>query len=158
MLGIFKDRCAETDIQLLDQDVVKTINQLPQKNRQLRVLDSFVGYATDVIQLEIDSKMSENKHYDEKIKPYKVCGILSAVSLVLAIALIVVGVIGIVMEWEMSAVVYITLFTLGIFGLVLSFIFAIKKALHFRVGQLSDTTELNDLRNKLEKYNITNKK
>jgi hypothetical protein len=63
MLGIFKDRCAETDIQLLDQDVVKTINQLPAKNRQLRVLDSFVGYPVDVIQLEIDSKVKDNNVY-----------------------------------------------------------------------------------------------
>lgn len=157
-LGIFKDRCAETDIQLLDQDVVKTINQLPQKNRQLRVLDSFVGYATDVIQLEIDSKMSENKNYDEKNKPYKICGLISGISLVLAIALLIVGSIAVSFAWEMSIILYITLFLLGIFGLVLAFVFAIKKTLHFRVGQLIDTTELNDLRNKLEKYNITNKK
>jgi len=158
LLGIFRDRCAETDIQLLDQDVVKTINQLPQKNRQLRVLDSFVGYATDVIQLEIDSKMNQNRHYDEKTKPYKVCGLLSGISLFLAFALILVASLGIAFSWEMPAVVYVTLFTVGIFGIVLSFVFAIKKALHFRVGQLTDLTELNDLRNKLEKYNITNKK
>ena len=31
MLNIFTDRCAENDIQLLDQEVVKTINQLPSK-------------------------------------------------------------------------------------------------------------------------------
>jgi len=157
-LGIFKDRCAETDIQLLDQDVVKTINQLPQKNRQLRVLDSFVGYATDVIQLEIDSKMTENKNYDEKNKQYKTCGLISGISLVLAIALLAVGVIAASFAWEMSIILYITIFLLGIFGLILSFVFAIRKVLHFRVGQLTELTELNDLRNKLEKYNITNKK
>ena len=157
-LGIFKDRCAETDIQLLDQDVVKTINQLPQKNRQLRVLDSFVGYATDVIQLEIDSKMTENKNYDEKIRAYKVSGILSGVSLLLAMALLVVGVLGVTFEWPVSVVLYIVIFLLSAFGFILSFVFAIRKTLHFRVGQLTDISELNDLRNKLEKYNITNKK
>ena len=157
MLGIFKDRCAETDIQLLDSDVVKTINQLPQKNRQLRVLDSFVGYPTDVIQLEIDGKMKENKSYDEKIKSYKVCGIISLVSLILAIALIAVGCIGITLGWQISAVLYITMFVLGVFGLVMAFVFAIKKQLHYRVGQVFDVAELRDLANKLEKYNISNK-
>lgn len=157
MLGIFKDRCAETDIQLLDNDVVKTINQLPQKNRQLRVLDSFVGYPTDVIQLEIDSKMKENKNYDEKIKAYKVCGIISLISLILAIALIGVGIVGTVMRWEIHALLYVTLFVVGIFGLILSFVFAIKQTLHYRVGQVFEIAELKDLSNKLEKYNISNK-
>lgn len=157
MLGIFKDRCAETDIQLLDNDVVKTINQLPQKNRQLRVLDSFVGYPTDVIQLEIDSKMKENKNYDEKIKAYKVCGIISLISLILAIALIGVGIVGTVMRWEIHALLYVTLFVVGIFGLILSFVFAIKKTLDYRVGQVFEVAELKDLSNKLEKYNISNK-
>lgn len=157
MLGIFKDRCAETDIQLLDCDVVKTINQLPQKNRRLRVLDSFVGYPTDVIQLEIDSKMKENKNYDEKIKAYKICNLVSLLSLVLAIALVAVGVIGVLLGWEMHAILYITIFALGILGFVISFVFAIKKTLHFRVGQLFEVAELKDLSNKLEKYNISNK-
>ena len=158
MLGIFKDRCAETDIQLLDQDVVKTINQLPQKNRQLRVLDSFVGYPTDVIQLEIDSKMKENKNYDEKIKAYKSCGFISSLSLIIGLLSIAAGVAGILLSWTISPVVYIALFTLGIFSLILSFVFATKKQLHFRVGQLFELAEINDLRNKLEKYNIANKK
>lgn len=157
MLGIFKDRCAETDIQLLDSDVVKTINQLPQKNRQLRVLDSFVGYPTDIIQLEIDGKMKENKNYDEKIKAYKVCGLISIISLVVALSLLVVGILGIALAWEISAIVYITLFVLGVFGLVLSYIYAIKKQLHYRVGQLFELGELKDLSNKMEKYNISNK-
>lgn len=156
MLGIFNDRCAETDIQLLDSDVVKTINQLPQKNRQLRVLDSFVGYPTDVIQLEIDGKMKENKNYDEKIKAYKMCGLISIISLIVAISMIAVAAVGIILEWQMSAVVYITFFVIGIFGLILSFVYAIKKQLHYRVGQLFETSELKDLANKLEKYNISN--
>ena len=155
-LGIFKDRCAETDIQLLDQDVVKTINQLPQKNRQLRVLDSFVGYPVDVIQLEIDSKMKENKNYDEKIKAYKICGTIAISSLLVSLVSILLGVLGIVLKWEMSAVIYILLFVLGAFGLILAFAYTTKKTLHFRVGQLTELHELNDLRNKLEKYNISN--
>jgi len=154
-LKIFKDRCAETDIQLLDQDVVKTINQLPHKNRQLRVLDSFVGYPIDVIQLELDSKMKENKNYDEKIKAYKVCGAVAISSLLFALIAITLGVVGIVMKWQISAVIYILLFALGVFGIAIAFAFATKKTLHFRVGQVFDTHELNDLRNKLEKYNLS---
>ncbi len=157
MLGIFKDRCAETDIQLLDSDVVKTINQLPQKNRQLRVLDSFVGYPTDIIQLEIDSKMKENKNYEEKIKAYKVCSLISITSLILAIALIAVGTIGIVLRWEMPAVLYVLFYVLGLFGIALSFVYNIKRILHYRVGQVFEVPELKDLANKIEKYNISSK-
>ncbi|MBQ7352144.1 MAG: hypothetical protein IJW59_04750 [Clostridia bacterium] len=157
MLGIFKDRCAETDIQLLDQDVVKTINQLPAKNRQLRVLDSFVGYPTDVIQIEIDHKMKENKNYDEKIKAYKICGIASLASIFLGIITLALGIVGIVLKWTMPAVLYIVLFCVGILSFVMSFVFATKKALHFRVGLANEIPELNDLRTKLEKYNITAK-
>lgn len=155
-LKIFKDRCAETDIQLLDQDVVKTINQLPQKNRQLRVLDSFVGYPVDVIQIEIDNKTKENKNYDEKIKAYKVCGLVAGTSLFTSLASIILGILGIALNWSMSAVLYILLFAIGAFGLMLAFAFATKKTLHHRVGQITEIHELNDLRNKIEKYNITN--
>jgi len=157
MLGIFQDRSAETDIQLLDQDVVKTINQLPQKNRQLRVLDSFVGFPIDVIQLEIDNKVKDNKNYEEKIKAYKICGALSISLLLIALACISVGVIGIVLKWTLLPLIYIVLFCTGALGIVLSYVFAIKKILHYRVGQLIEVTELNDLRNKLEKYNIAMK-
>ena len=156
-LHIFKDRCAETDIQLLDQDVVKTINQLPHKNRRLRVLDSFVGYQTDIIQLEIDSKMKENKSYDEISTKVKTYGIMSIVSTLLAIACIVVGILGIALSWKMSVVIYIALFTIGIFGLIMAFVLSTLRTLNFRVGQIIDVTELKDLRNKLEKYNISNK-
>lgn len=158
MLGIFKDQLAETDIQLLDQDVVKTINQLPQKNRQLRVLDSFVGYSTDIIQIEIDNKIKDNKVYSEKIKAQKVCGVVSLTSLLVAIACLAVGFVAVGLSWDMSVVVYILLFGLGLFGIVLTFIYLTKMVLHSRVGQVTESTELNDLRNKLEKYNISNKK
>ena len=157
-LGIFKDHCAETDIQLLDQDVVKTINQLPQKNRQLRVLDSFVGFQTDIIQLEIDNKVKENKSYEDKSKSYKLSGILSLSCLSVAIVSIIIGVLGICLAWNLSAVLYILFFLVGATGIVLSCIFLTKRLLHYRVGDIFDTHELNDLRNKIEKYNINNKK
>lgn len=158
MLGIFKDRCAETDIQLLDQDVVKTINQLPAKNRQLRVLDSFVGYPTDIIHLEIDHKMKENKNYDEKIKAYKTCGIVASSCLLASIISIAIATVGLVLKWALSPVVYIALLAFGALAIIMSFVFATKKTLHYRVGQLTEIPELNDLRNKIEKYNITNRK
>jgi len=157
-MGIFKDFCAETDIQLLDKDVVKTINQLPQKNRQLRVLDSFVGYPTDVIQLEIDSKMKENKNYDEKSKAYKSYGATSIISLLLSITLIALGIIGFVLVWELHPLIYVSFFTMGIFLFILSVIFAARRTLVFRVGTLVDVVEINDLKSKTEKYNISNKK
>lgn len=158
MLGISQDYLAETDIQLLDQDVVKTINQLPLKNRQLRVLDSFVGYSVDIIQIEIDNKMKENKIYSEKIKAQKACGIVSLTSLLVAIACLSVGFVAIGLSWAMSIVVYILLFTVGAFGIILAYIYATKRTLHSRVGLATELPELNDLRNKLEKYNISNKK
>lgn len=158
MLGIFKDRCAETDIQLLDQDVVKTINQLPAKNRQLRVLDSFVGYPVDVIQLEIDGKSKENKQYEEKIKAYQVCKITSISFILASLLCIAFSVVGIVLDWNIHPVLYITLFAFAILGIIMWFVFDTKKKLHYRVGQTFEIPELNDLRNKLEKYNITNKK
>jgi hypothetical protein len=158
MLGIFKDRCAETDIQLLDQDVVKTINQLPAKNRQLRVLDSFVGYPVDVIQLEIDGKSKENKLYEEKIKAYHVCKATSLSFLLGAIICLGVSVAGIILEWIIHPILYIAMFTFAILSIIMSFVFTTKKKLHYRVGQVFEIPELNDLRNKIEKYNITNKK
>ena len=156
-MGIFKDYCAETDIQLLDQDVVKTINQLPQKNRQLRVLDSFVGYPVDVIQLEIDSKMNENKNYDEKSKAFKTYGAVSTISLLLSFVLIALGFVGFALTWELPAIVYILFFVIGVFLFVLSLIFATRRTLAFRVGANVETIEINDLRSKMEKYNISNK-
>ena len=158
MLGIFKDRCAETDIQLLDQDVVKTINQLPAKNRQLRVLDSFVGYPVDVIQLEIDGKSKENKYYDEKIKAYHVCKASSLSFLLASIIFLGVSIAGIALKWNIHPVLYVTMIAFSLLGFIMSFVFATKKKLHYRVGQTFEIPELNDLRNKLEKYNITNKK
>lgn len=158
MLGIFKDRLAETDIQLLDQDVVKTINQLPQKNRQLRVLDSFVGYSVDVIQIELDNKVKENKVYYEKVKAQKICGVISLSSLLVALVCIALGVVAVALSWQMSIVLYFLIFGLGAIGLILAYVYLIKRTLHSRVGEVSELGELNDLRNKLEKYNISNKK
>lgn len=158
MLGIFKDRCAETDIQLLDQDVVKTINQLPQKNRQLRVLDSFVGFPIDIIQLEIDNKVKENKLYEEKTKAFKICKLSSILSALLGIVCLAIPIISILLKWNLPTLLYIFLFALGVCSIVMSYVFAIKKTLNFRVGEMNELSELNDLRNKIEKYNITNKK
>jgi len=112
-LGIFKDHCAETDIQLLDQDVVKTINQLPQKNRQLRVLDSFVGFTTDIIQLEIDGKMKENKTYDDKSKSYKTSGIISLVSVLVGVLSLTFGILSIALEWNIAPFFIILFFLLA---------------------------------------------
>ena len=157
-MGIFKDCCAETDIQLLDKDVVKTINQLPQKNRQLRILDSFVGYPTDIIQLEIDSKMKENKNYDEKSKAYKSYGAVAVISMLLCFSLISLGVVGISLSCELPPLLYICFFVVGVFLFILSLLFATRRTLAFRIGSIVEVSEINDLRSKIEKYNISNKK
>ena len=110
LLGIFNDQCAETDIQLLDQDVVQTINQLPSKNRHLRVLDSFVGYSTDTIQLEIDSKVKENRTYISKPKSASTCNLVANLALRSLIVSIVVFVMNHTLKWNLLFVALVILF------------------------------------------------
>ena len=102
--------------------------------------------------------MSVNKNYDEKSKAYKSYGIISALSLILSIALIAVGAVGVALSWQLPPLLYISMFTVGVFLILLSLIFLTRRTLTFRVGSLVDTAEINDLRSKIEKYNISNKK
>ena len=101
--------------------------------------------------------VKENKVYDEKIKAYHVCKISAVSCFFLSLISIALGVVGIVLGWSLPAVVYILLFALGALSIVMSFVFTTKKTLHYRVGQVFEIPELNDLRNKIEKYNITKK-
>ena len=154
MLGIFNDQCAETDIQLLDQDVVQTINQLPSKNRHLRVLDSFVGYSTDVIQLEIDSKVKENRTYISKPKSASNCNLVATISLLALFVSIGLLVINHTLKWNLPLFAIIGILVLCIGCSVVSWIYYTKAALLLRIGQLYDMNDLRDIENKLEKYNL----
>ena len=154
MLGIFNDQCAETDIQLLDQDVVQTINQLPSKNRHLRVLDSFVGYSTDVIQLEIDSKVKENKTYITKPKSASHCNTAATISLLLVLALVTLITLNYSLQWNLSIILVIVGIVLAFSLCLFSWIYYTKASLLVRIGTLLDMNDLRDIENKLEKYNI----
>lgn len=155
LMGLFKDFNAETDIQLLDLDVVKTVNQLPEKNRHLRTLDSFIGYNYDIIKMEIDSKMKENgKHYVEKTKGYKVSLILSTIFSILSLTAIVFGVLIPSLGWEVRLLWQIIIWFTGFVCLMFALVFYTKQQLALRIGKLVDPRELKDLERNIEKYNF----
>ncbi len=153
IINMFKDFYAETDIQLLDQDVVKTINQLPAKNRQLRTLDSFIGYNYDIIHMEVDGKLKDSKHYLEKTKSYKVytgvsitCGLLGWINLIM---LILIG----ALNWSVGIAWTIVLIVTCVCLFVAWLILSTKRILLLRVGSDQDVTEIEALKSKLERYN-----
>ena len=154
IMGVFKDMGAETDIQLLDKDVVITINQLPEKNRHLRTLDAFVGYNTDIIKMEVDSKIKDSKSYVEKTKKYKLNLTLSIVFLVLSVLTLTTGILSVTLHWKMrwmlTMLIWIGFLIMGLFSLV----FFTKKELLIRVGDSEDMSDIDELLNKMEKYNF----
>lgn len=154
IMGVFKDMGAETDIQLLDKDVVITINQLPEKNRHLRTLDAFVGYNTDIIKMEVDSKIKDSKSYVEKTKKYKLNLTLSIVFLVLSVLTLTTGILSVALHWKMrwilTMLIWIGFLIMGLFSLV----FFTKKELLIRVGDSEDMSDIDELLNKMEKYNF----
>lgn len=154
MLGIFKDIGGETDIQLLDQDVVKTINQLPAKNRHLRVLDSFVGYSYDIIELEVDPKQTVNKAYTEKTKDYTISKVLASSFLGASILSLLLAIILPICMHKLKAVAcLICVILCVVFGL-LALIYNTKRILSLRAGKLQDKEELADMQNRMECYNM----
>lgn len=153
-LGLYKDFGGETDIQLLDSDVVKTINQLPQKNRQLRVLDSFVGYTTDIIQVEVDPKMLSNSHYVEKNKKSTISKIISISSLIVSCVFLILFIVGNAVKLNISFYVNMIFILIFIVGLIFALIYNTKRELYIRIGTPFDLDELNNLKEKLEKYNF----
>lgn len=156
ILGVFKDICAETDIQLLDNDVVKTINHLPNKNRHLRVLDSFVGYNTDIIYIKEPNDKKYDKKYFDKPSSYYVCKTSSYVSLGFSLVFLLILILSLSLGWKISFI-WNLIFVLGFALLAFMYIvLATKATLHKRVGDQLSTSELNGLTNNLEKYNISN--
>ncbi len=153
MIGVFKDNLAENDIQLFDCDVVKTINQLPGKNQQLRTLDSFVGYVTDVIYMEVDNKAKVDQTYTEKTKSYKrnaavaytlfILGFLCMALSIVALCVLDFPVVAHVVLWAVFAVCW-----------VVALCYYTRKRLLYRAGKTTDGSEITIMCENLEKYNM----
>lgn len=154
LLGVFKDINAETDIQLLDADVVKTINQLPGKNRQLRTLDSLLYYTTDIIHLEVDSKEVINPNYNPKDKTYMKNAVVAYTSLGVGLVSAILSVVAIAVKWNWFYLVHIILWLLFLIGVVLALVFNTRKTLTHRAGKNVEPSELVSLKDKIEYYNI----
>ncbi len=154
IMGLFKDFNAETDIQLLDKDVVKTINQLPEKNRHLRTLDSFIGYNYDIIKMEVDSKMKDKRQYIEKTKSYKVSSALSTAFMVLSMAVFIVCLLIPILNLNVRAIWLITLWLLWFVLLAFGVVFYTRKMLALRVGKTVPAKEIDALYKNIEKYNF----
>ncbi len=154
MLGLFKDFGAETDIQLLDNDVVKTINQVPAKSRQLRVLDSFIGYNYDIIKMEVDSKVKDSKLYTDKTKSVKRSSLGMYICAFLTVVFLTLGLLSACSVFKMSVIWQIVMWFGFVSTLVLCLIFYSRYLLGLRVGDPIDEKELHSLEITLEKYNM----
>ena len=122
IIGVFKDGLAENDVQLLDLDVVKTINQLPGKNQQLRALDSFVGYVTDTIYMEVDSKSKVNPAYVEKGKSYKRNSIVANSLFIIGGLCAILSIVALCV-WSFPVIIHILLWSVFAITMVASLIF-----------------------------------
>ena len=154
MLNIFFDRCAENDIQLLDQEVVKTINQLPAKNQQLRVFDSFVGYQTDVIELRVGKACKVNEAYIVKSKGFKTMKLISILSFILGTLFFAFEVVALVLEWKFSFILHLAIIVFALLFFVASFLFLTRATILFRAGEEFDAIEMKEVMDKCEKYNF----
>lgn len=154
ILGIFKDVCAENDIQLLDNDVVKTINQLPNKNQLLRTLDSLIYYNTDVIHLEVDANEFINPVYTEKDKSFYRNALVSYISLGVAFISAFVSILLLSLQVSLYFLFHIIFWVIFIIGFFVFIVFSTKKVLSSRVGVEFDINELNSLKAKIEYYNF----
>lgn len=158
ILGIFKDNFAELDVQLLDREVVNTINRLPNKNKQLRVLDSFVGYNTDIIFVESLDKSVKNPDYIEKSKKRRLCNLLALIFGCVNIVIFLFAVISLSVGWRIYALIYLFLILMWIFSGFMCIVYATKSVLVSRVGESLTDTEVHDLFRNIEKYNLSDSK
>lgn len=154
ILNVFKDVNCETDIQLLDCDVVKTINQLPGKNRQLRVLDSLLYYTTDVIHLEVDSKEPVNQAFTAKDKSYFRNATVAYVGFGVGIVSVVLSAVAIALKWNFHYLIHCGLGFAFLAGLLLSLVFNTRKTLAYRAGKQVEPSEYVALKDKVEYYNM----
>ena len=154
LLNVFKDINAENDIQLLDVDVVKTINQLPGKNRQLRTLDSLLYYTTDIIHLEVDSKAPVNPAFTVKDKQYFRNATVSYVSLGLAFVALFISVLALCINWKIHFLIHLAMWFIFAIGLILTLVFNTRKTLAYRAGNQVEPSEYVALKDKIEYYNM----
>lgn len=153
MIGVFRDGLAENDIQLLDGDVIKTLNQLPGKGQQLRTLDSFVGYMTDTIYMEVDNKSKVNPTYVEKSKGYKKNAAVEYSMLIIALMCAVFSIVALCVL-EIPVFLHIILWGLFVVCSVISLCFYTRKRLLYRAGKNTDGSEYAVMNENLEKYNM----
>ena len=157
MINVYKDYCGETDIQLLDLEVVKTINQLPEKNRQLRVLDSFVGFQSSVVSV-VDNKSNKNtdveKKYNDISKNYKYS--LAFCILMLTVFAITLGfeIVSLCVGMDLGLIGQILLVSIILVSAFVSLVFITKTKLSYRIGDFVQVQEINNLDDKAEKYNL----
>ena len=149
-----KDYLAENDIQLLDRDVVITINQLPAKNQQLRTLDSFVGYNVDMVHMEVNAKQKEDSAYTPKTKSYLTAKVLTVLFLLLSVVGLGVGLVSIPLKLNLHIGIHIGLIASFVVCAIFAFLFNAKRNLALRVGQLIDESALKIAKEKLERYNF----
>lgn len=153
-VGVYKDYLAENDIQLLDKDVVITINQLPAKNQQLRTLDSFVGYHVDMVHMEVNSKKKEDVAYAPRINNYLTAKVLTFLFLGLSVVGLFVDILALILGWNFHIGVHATLISLFVASAILAFLFNAKRNLALRAGRMIDVNALNVAKEKLERYNF----
>ena len=154
MLGIFTDVCAENDIQLLDKDVVITINQLPNKNQMLRTLDSLIYEPTDIIHLQVDPNEFVNPLYTEPEEGNVKMGVVAYVSLGLTFVLWGVSILLLSLGTGTHFLWHLLLWALGILSFFLFVAFATKQKLQKRAGKEMIVSELKTLKEKSEEYNF----
>ena len=154
VMGVYKDLGAETDIQLFDKDVVITINQLPEKNRHLRTLDSFVGYNIDIIKMEVDGKIKDSKCYIEKTRKFKVANVLAWLFLATSVVLLTLGILSVALKWQLRIIFDLILWVGAVIFAMFSLVYYTKKTLLLRVGDSEDMSDLDEIINKMEKYNF----
>ena len=157
VLKVYKDFSGETDIQLLDLEVVKTINQLPEKNRQLRILDSFVGFRLDVISV-VDNKPNKNseitKKYNDISKNYKYSLSFCIMTLVVFVITLAFQIVALACGLSLGLIGEILLLAIIFSSAFISLVFVTKTKLSYRIGDYVQTQEINNLDDKAEKYNL----
>ena len=156
-IKIYKDFGGENDIQLLDQEVVKTINQLPEKNRQLRILDCFVGFNTDVITV-VDNRKNKNleveKKYVDRSKNYRYSLAFFILTLVVFLVSLSFQIVALSVNLELGLIGEILLLAIMFASALLTLVFATKTRLAYRIGDYVQVQEINNLDDKAEKYNL----
>ncbi|MBE5735118.1 MAG: hypothetical protein E7361_01565 [Clostridiales bacterium] len=157
VLNVYKDFSGETDIQLLDLEVVKTINQLPEKNRQLRILDCFVGFKSSIVNV-VDNKTNDNKEITKKYtdisKNYKYSLIFFIMMLSVFVVSLGFEIVALAVGMQMGLVAQILLVAIILVSAFVSLVFITKTRLSYRIGDYVQVQEINNLDDKAEKYNL----